>query len=113
MHEMAMAQEIINIVNNILSDHSGKILKKVCVKIGEMVVVVPESLDFSYDALIQNTPLQNSHLEIEIIQITAVCENCHKEFNISQFEFSCPYCHSQKIKVKSGNELYISELEVE
>ncbi|NIA31916.1 MAG: hypothetical protein GWP06_18650 [Actinobacteria bacterium] len=70
-------------------------------------------LEFSYDALIQESNLQKSHLEIEIIPITATCEKCHKEFSISQFEFSCPFCYSQQIKVKSGDELYISELEVE
>jgi len=113
MHEMAMAQEIINIVNTTLSDHPGKIATKVCVKIGEMAAVVPESLEFSYNALIQKTNLQKSHLEIEIIPITASCEKCHQEFDISDFEFFCPYCHSQQIRIKSGDELYISELEVE
>lgn len=43
MHEMAMAQEIINIVNTILSDHPGKTVTKVCVQIGEMAAVVPDS----------------------------------------------------------------------
>ena len=113
MHEMGMAQEIIRIVSSILEEHPGKQLKKVFVKIGEFAAVVPDSLKFSYQALIAETPLQGSELVIEIVPITAECQNCHKTFGISQFEFHCPYCQSTQINLKSGDELRISELEVD
>jgi len=113
MHEVGIAHEIINIINEIMQEHPGQKVSKVKVIIGEMTAVVPESLDFAYQALTENTFLHQSKLDIEIIPVSAQCHHCLKNFTISAFEFTCPFCHSQDITVNNGNELYIKELEVD
>jgi len=112
MHEVGIANEIINIINGIMSEHPGKTVGKVKVIIGEMTAVVPDSLTFAYTALTENTELQQSQLDIEIIPVCAKCNICSKSFDIKEFEFKCPFCLSQDITVNNGNELYIKELEV-
>jgi hydrogenase nickel incorporation protein HypA/HybF len=113
MHELAMAQEIVSTVTEILKQHPGKVVRKVHLKVGELAAVVPDSLKFSYDSIIPNTPLQNSTLKIEIVPISAICNKCEKTFSIDEMDFCCPNCGSQDVNVQTGNELLISNLEVE
>jgi len=60
MHEMSIAQNILEIVESALSENPGSRLKKVVVKAGELVAVVPESLQFCYQAITAGTPLEGS-----------------------------------------------------
>ncbi|MBN1996955.1 hydrogenase maturation nickel metallochaperone HypA [candidate division KSB1 bacterium] len=111
MHETGLAQEIVNIVEEIARQHSPKQVIRITLNIGEMVAVVPDMLKFAFQAIVENTPLNNARLEVQIIPVTAVCNKCRKSFHISQFEFSCPYCSSVDLTVRSGDEFLIKELE--
>lgn len=113
MHELAMAQEIVSTVTEILKQHPCKVVRKVHIKVGELAAVVPDSLKFSYETIIPDTPLQSSTLELEIVPISAVCNKCEKTFSIDELDFACPNCGSQDINMQTGNELYITNLEVE
>lgn len=113
MHEMSIAQNILEIVETALRENPGSRLKKVLVKTGELVAVVPDSLQFCYQAITAGTPLEGSELVIEVIPTRALCDSCGKEFKVESFFFVCPHCESARVKVLSGQELQVSELEVE
>jgi hydrogenase nickel incorporation protein HypA/HybF len=113
MHETAIAHDIIKIVEETLRSHPPSCLKTVKVAIGEMIAVVPELLQHAYDSLIFDTPLDNSTLDISIIPISAICQSCQKSFGLNEYDFLCPNCQSANIQVKTGNEFFIKELEVE
>lgn len=113
MHETSIAQDIITIVEETLRDHPEQRLQKVNVTIGEMIAVVPALLNHAYNSLVSNTPLDGSKLDISIIPISAVCHSCCKTFSLNEYDFLCPACQSANIEVKTGNEFYIKELEVE
>jgi hydrogenase nickel incorporation protein HypA/HybF len=113
MHEMSIAQSILNIVDEYMINEDGQKLKEVAVEIGELVAVVPDSLTFCYDVLIEETPYKDSKLNINIIPLKGTCSDCNRLFKIKKFEFICPYCQSTAITVQGGQELRISYLEVE
>ncbi len=113
MHEMSIAQNIVEIVNEILQEHPEYQIQKVYVDIGELMAVVPESLHFCYQAITENTPLEKSELVINTIPIRAVCQNCQEEFELDSFLFICPECGSSDLKELSGRELKIKNLEVD
>lgn len=113
MHEMSIAQNIIEIVDEISKENQVKNVRKVIVKIGKLVAVVPDSLQFCYDTLTKGSPLENSELEIHIIRILAKCDNCKKTFEVESYFFTCPFCESTEIKILQGEELNVSELEVD
>jgi hydrogenase nickel incorporation protein HypA/HybF len=112
MHEMSLAQSILDIVDEYMQDEQGKLLE-VSVEVGELVAVVPESLTFCYEALIEDTPYDGSKIAIKILPLSATCDNCSKSFDIENFNFICPFCHHSDVQVESGQELRISHLEVE
>jgi len=113
MHEMSIAQNIIEIVEEILQDKNKTKVIKVFVKVGELVAVVPDSLDFCYTAIIEETPLAGSKLMIKEIPVRVHCKNCNKDSRIEGFIFQCPYCDSKTLDIITGRELTVSEIEVE
>jgi hydrogenase nickel incorporation protein HypA/HybF len=113
MHEMSIAQNIIEIVDEISRENQVRNVRKVIVKIGKLVAVVPDSLQFCYEAITKGTPLENSELEIHIIPIVAKCHNCKRTFEVESYFFICPFCESSEVKILQGEEFNVSELEVD
>jgi hydrogenase nickel incorporation protein HypA/HybF len=112
MHELSVAEEIINIAHQYIpADNKSNILS-VKVKIGKLSNILPDSLEFCYEALIGDTKLKGSKLIIEEIPITVKCENCGQTTIIENINFQCRNCESSKVKLITGNELNVTELEI-
>ena len=69
MHEVAIAEEIKQIVINKLGENNSKIVKKVNLLIGEMTSIVPEALRFAFEIVAKDTPLENAVINIKILKI--------------------------------------------
>ncbi len=82
-------------------------------RIGELSGVVPESVDFCFKAITAGTSLDGSTLEIEKTHIVALCDDCGKESSVEGLVFRCPKCGGANIKVISGNELQVVEIELD
>lgn len=113
MHEMSIAESIVNIVKNVMQDNQGKSLREVVVEVGELMAVVPDSLSFCYEAIVEGTDLAGSRLTINTIPIRVICNDCKQEFKIEEFSFLCPACNSGNLTEVSGREMNISHLEVD
>ena len=111
MHELSLAQNIIDIVREYLPDDNQE-LKEVHVRIGALIAVVPESLQFCYDTLVQDTPFAGSKMVIQILPVKAVCQQCSHTLVVKEMVFICPRCGSKDLKIIQGNELTVSHLEV-
>lgn len=113
MHELSIAENIVEIVReNVASNGSGKV-KSVRVKIGQLAGVIPDSLDFCFTVITSGTLLEGARLEIEKTDIVAHCEDCGADSKVEGFIFQCPSCESVNIRVISGNELQVVEIEVD
>jgi hydrogenase nickel incorporation protein HypA/HybF len=110
---MSIAQSIVSIVSETLENEDYQRLLEVVVDIGELVAVVPDSLEFCYDAITENTKFQNSKLTIHILPLIGKCRDCHLESRVEQFDFVCAGCRGRDLELIQGQELNISHLEVE
>lgn len=113
MHELGIAQNIIEIVNDQTKNFPDRKIKTVFVKIGKLTNVLNDSLLFGYDALIQSTPLAGSKLTIETVPAKIRCEDCGSETVIQDLAFCCERCQSASVKLVNGMELTVSEIEIE
>jgi hydrogenase nickel incorporation protein HypA/HybF len=111
MHELSVAENIIEIAKENLK--TGGSIKSIKVKIGKLANVVPDSLDFCFSAITKGTPFENAKLEIENVNIVAHCENCGVDSEVEGYLFQCKNCGSTEVKIVSGNELRVVELEIE
>jgi len=113
MHEVGIAQNILDIaVENTLSN-KAEIINKIHVKIGRLAAIENDALLFAFDALKEDTIAENALLEIEDIPIKGRCTDCgHEDFYDEMF-FSCKKCGSYKVELLTGEELNITEIEVD
>lgn len=110
---MAIAQQIVGIVDETLKSHPNTKCKTVHIRVGELTAVIPESLHFAYQAITSDTSLADSRLYIETVPVRAECKSCLKQFGIRDFEFACPHCQSTEIEIRQGNELHVEKLELD
>jgi hydrogenase nickel incorporation protein HypA/HybF len=112
MHELSLAQNILDIVREYLPKQQAT-LKEVHVQIGSSLAVVPESLQFCYETLVQNTPYAASKMVIHLLPVKAICTICNTTTVVNNAQFICPECGAHNLKTVQGNELIVSHLEVD
>jgi hydrogenase nickel incorporation protein HypA/HybF len=111
MHEMSIAQEVIEIVQQHLPPGDGLVPKSVKLRIGELAGVVPESLEFCFAALTRDTALRDASLLIERVPLIIECKSCGAQSPIEVGAFVCPSCHSFDVQILSGTDLRVVEIE--
>lgn len=112
MHELSIAQSILDIVRSHVSASDLKDVRSVRVKVGEMSGVVPDSLEFSFSALVADTDLHSATLAMELIPFQIRCSTCQR---VSKTEFGivlCPVCGGTETTVVSGTELQVLDIEL-
>jgi hydrogenase nickel incorporation protein HypA/HybF len=113
MHELSIAQNIIEIVEDNIKTVENPKVNFVFLKVGKLSNVLVDSLTFGFDTLIQGTNLEGAKLLVEEIPIKLNCKNCEKEFETNKFAFQCIYCGNTNLEMLTGNELTVSEIDVE
>ncbi len=113
MHELGIANSILEAVRTEVARVPGRYATKVSLRIGEMTAVDPEALRFSFEILSQDTDLAGLQLEIEICPRRNRCEECGQEFTVRDYDIQCPQCGSLRTQFLSGDEFAFGYLEVE
>lgn len=112
MHELSIAQEILDIVKNQLPPETKK-LKTIRMKVGKLSGILVESLKFCFEAIVTETEFSSVTLDIQEVPIKIKCNECEAESNLSDPIFICPECESFNVRILSGKELEITEIEIE
>lgn len=113
MHEMAIAQGLLDILREEMQKHRAGRLRSVRLHIGQLSAIVPESLSFCFEVMTAGTDMEGARLDMEIIPLKGVCRSCRSGFEIENYAFECPYCGSRDIETVSGHELSVVEMEVD
>jgi hydrogenase nickel incorporation protein HypA/HybF len=119
MHEMSIAQSLLDIVREEMGKNGVTRLIEVKIKSGEMNGVVEEALRTAFDALTRETPLEGARLEIETVALTLQCGSCGAVFRPGEtdslfFSSPCPECGEEfGHAVTAGKELNIEHIEAE
>jgi hydrogenase nickel incorporation protein HypA/HybF len=112
MHELSVAQNIVEIIQQHVPESELERVAAVRLKIGAIAGIVPESLEFSFQAITAESSLCHAHLEIECIPFRIYCNTCHaKTENEAGFAL-CDTCGSTDTKTLSGSALNIVEIEI-
>jgi hydrogenase nickel incorporation protein HypA/HybF len=113
MHEMGIANSILEAVRTEMRRYPGSRPLKVGLKIGEMSAIDEESLRFCFGALANGTDLAGLELAIAICHRRHRCGDCGREFVVREYDFRCPGCHSCASNCIGGDELELSYVELE
>lgn len=113
MHEMSLAKNIADLIGEQVPAPDLEKVRIIKLKVGELSGVVNESLEFSFSVLVRETPLRNAKLLIENVPILASCNQCGATSRLEYGLFFCGNCKSGDIKLISGNELHIDQIEID
>lgn len=113
MHELSLAQEIIELVQQHVPPDQRCDVRSVRVRVGRLSGVVVDSLEFCFGAMVSGEPLAAARLEIEQVPAQILCATCQRRSDIDGPVLACPCCHGTQVSVVSGRELDVVEVELE
>jgi hydrogenase nickel incorporation protein HypA/HybF len=117
MHELAVTQDVLNVVLRSAQSAGAAEVKGVTLRIGSLRDVVDEWMQRFFDYLSRDTIAERAQLLIERSPITFTCD-CGESFTVGMTELrsyadiECPHCGGKKVALSSGREFEIISIEV-
>jgi len=112
MHEMALAESVVQIVDDQARQAGSDRIKTVWIEIGELSHVQPEAMSFCFEAVAKNTRADGAKLEIIRAPGQAWCHNCACQVHVSSLVDACPKCGGFQLQVTGGEDMRVKEMEV-
>jgi len=113
MHEMAIAESVLDIAFGEMDRRAATRLNKVKLSIGEFSGVVREALEFAFIALKPDTRAANAEFEIEVVPLKAECSKCGPaRCLVSDLDLICHACGGV-LTVTGGREMRVEYLDID
>ena len=113
MHELGIANSVLEAVQVEADLRPGAVPVKVGVRVGELAGIDPDALAFGFEALVAGTRWQTLKLEIETRPREHRCRECGATFRVVDYCFVCPGCGGLRTECIGGDELELAYLEME
>lgn len=107
MHELSICTAITGIVER---HAAGRRVSKVCVDVGGLRQVVPETLASCWELVVQEGPLAGAVLAVHQVPVEIVCRACDTHTVLAHPVFRCSGCNGTDVRVERGDELTITSL---
>jgi len=115
MHEMALIENVVEIV--LKQAKLAEAEKVVCVRlrIGEIRDVVDDLLEKCFRFLARGTIASEARLELTKVPLVVRCEDCGheaREHILNYASMCCEACGSRRLSMVSGTEFLIEDIEI-
>lgn len=111
MHETAIVEGLMRILEKQAAQHGATRIVRVTVKVGRLRAVEPQQLGACFEMFAEGTVAEGAELVVEQVAVRARCKACGVEFEVPRYRFECPGCGSGEVNVIAGQELYIESFE--
>ncbi|MBI4946915.1 MAG: hydrogenase maturation nickel metallochaperone HypA [Bacteroidetes bacterium] len=112
MHELSIAINIIEIVEEQARGLNAESVLSVELDIGTVAGIIPDTLIFSWEIATKGTIMENSELIINTIPARARCAECNLEFEIEDLLAVCPQCSCMQYDLLQGKELKVKSINI-
>lgn len=113
MHEMSLAESVLQIVEEQAQKEGFARVKAVWLEIGALSGVEPEAMRFCFDAVTRGSVADGAALEILRTSGSGWCMQCSETVAIEERYSACPRCGGYQVQPTGGTEMRIKEMEVE
>jgi hydrogenase nickel incorporation protein HypA/HybF len=113
MHEVALAESIIALIEDERRRQAFSRVRMVCVHVGALGPVAPDALRFCFDAVATGTAADGAALSIVMVPGAGKCAACHRIVALADRFGACSLCGCEDVRLIAGDELRVAELEVE
>ncbi len=112
MHEMALAEGMLEIVEDAARKNGAERVAVVCVELGALSHVEAEALRFCFDAVTRGGPAAGARLDIVTTPGEAWCMPCGTRVPVAALGDACPRCGSYQLEVVRGEDMRVREIEI-
>ncbi len=113
MHELSVTQGLLDLALKEAEKYKAKKIIKINITMGGLTGYDPFCIEEYLHLLGEGTPAEHTELEFNILPGKIACLDCQKEQSARFFRSTCMYCNSPRLKVISGQEFYIENMEIE
>jgi len=110
MHELSIAMNIVEIVEEHSGGPDGRSISAVELDIGDNSGVVIEALQFALEEAIKSSVMANAEIRINSIPAICKCLSCKHEFVPDDIITPCPECGHVYADVIQGKEMKIRKI---
>ena len=113
MHELSIMDGALTLALEQAQKAGASRVHVVRLRIGALSGVVPEALQFAFEALAPGTAAEGGQLAIEQVPARFWCAACSREFQSDDMFAECPDCHEPSGDLRAGREMEVASLEIE
>ncbi|MEN9478986.1 MAG: hydrogenase maturation nickel metallochaperone HypA [Pseudomonadota bacterium] len=112
MHEMSLAEGILQLVEETAQREQAKTVKTIVLEIGRLSSVEPEALKFCFESVTRGSIAQDAALEIIDVPGVGYCLSCCVTVMMETLYGDCPKCGSYQLQATGGTEMRVKEIEI-
>jgi len=113
LHELSLTQNLIEIAEEHARREGGKTITSITMEIGDLSGVIPEAVEFAFEACTKGTMADGAILEIVRIPAVGRCQQCDNECQLESLTDGCDRCGCFALDIISGQEMTLTEMEIE
>jgi len=113
LHELSLTISMIEIAEEHARREDATTITSLTMEIGALSGVTPEAVEFAFEACSKGTLADGATLEILKIPALGRCRECSKECFMESLYDGCFECGSNAIDILQGQEMALTELEID
>ena len=113
MHELSIMQSALSLALERARQAGAARVHTVSLRVGALSGVIPDALQYAFEALAADTMAAGAQLKIEHVPARFWCLGCLREFDSPDLLAECPACHQPSGELRAGRELELTSLEID
>ncbi len=113
MHELAVAQALVEQVESVIRQHHAQSASLIRVRIGPLSGVVSALLGNAFPLAAAGTRMEHAVLDLVPAPIAVRCETCGAQTEAAVNRLVCGACGDWHTRIVSGDELLLESVELE
>lgn len=113
MHELSLAQNLLETILQILKKEGDVQVISIEVVFGPLSGVVKECFEFCFPEVVRGTPLEKAKLLLHEVPLQVHCRDCQQISSPQLPIIECLLCHSNHVEIIQGKIFQLKNLEVE
>lgn len=112
MHELSIAQNIVNIALDNLPESDHTTINKIYCTIGSLTGIEISSLEFCFPFVVKGTAAADAALIITEEPAKGTCPQCQQRFKVYDLLDPCPNCDHWPLQLEGGRDMLLTSIEL-
>jgi hydrogenase nickel incorporation protein HypA/HybF len=113
MHELALAESIVRIVEDAARRHGAARIRTVALELGALSHAEPDALAFAFEVAARGGCARGARLDIHRTPGAAQCAACGDTVPLECLGDPCPRCGGYELRVTDGDALRVRDIEID